>query len=161
MGTLEQKPIAWAFETELQLVLHEDEYIKSQKEREGRKQPWTERDPGMSCHESSIEYGKGSSSALPETNTKDVCAGAACGPGPACCEFGLTPKLQVLTTSRDLACLTSAARGEWNPLGGKQELTGFMPYFAHLLESRLTETSLPQHLAAIKPPLNSRDFKAN
>lgn len=34
--------MVWAFKTELQLVLHEDEYIKSHKEMEMRKQPWTE-----------------------------------------------------------------------------------------------------------------------
>lgn len=46
--------MVWALKSELQLVLHEDEYIKSQKEMEMRKQLWTDCEPAMSCCKSSL-----------------------------------------------------------------------------------------------------------
>lgn len=44
--------MVWAFKTELQLILHEDEYIKSQKEMKMRKQPW--KTVATSCCKSSL-----------------------------------------------------------------------------------------------------------
>lgn len=49
MVTLEPNLMVWAFKTELQLVLHRHECIKSQKEKETRKQLWTDCESAMSC----------------------------------------------------------------------------------------------------------------
>lgn len=46
--------MVWAFKSELQLVLHEDEYIKSQKEMEMRRQLWTDHEPAMPCYKPSL-----------------------------------------------------------------------------------------------------------
>lgn len=60
MHTLEPNLMVWAFKTELWLILHKDEYIKSQKEMETRKQLWTDCEPAMSCCKPSLtlQHGK-------------------------------------------------------------------------------------------------------
>lgn len=79
------------------------------------------------------------------TNTRDAHAGTDCAPEPNCCESEprhgwsqSTGPYELPGSGLPYCCRESRA----GSLGGKEKLSGFMPCFAHSLESRFTERSL-------------------